>query len=40
MANIKNLDTVLGSFSFDTDGDAVHDAIILTVENGEFRVFE
>ena len=40
MANISNLDTVLGSFSFDTDGDAVHDAIILTVENGEFKVFE
>ena len=40
MANIKNLDTVLGNFSFDDDGDAVHDAIILTVENGEFKVFE
>ena len=40
MANISNLDTVLGSFSFDTDGDAIHDAIILTVENGEFKVFE
>ena len=40
MANIKNLDTVLGNFSFDADGDAVHDAIILTVENGEFKVFE
>ena len=40
MANIKNLDTVLGDFSFDADGDAVHDAIILTVENGEFKVFE
>ena len=40
MANIKNLDTVLGNFSFDADGDAVHDAIILTVESGEFKVFE
>ena len=40
MANIKNLDTVLGNFSFDADGDAVNDAIILTVENGEFKVFE
>ena len=40
MANIKNLDTVLGNFSFDDDGDAVHDATILTVENGEFKVFE
>ena len=40
MANIKNLDTVLGNFSFDANGDAVHDAIILTVGNGEFKVFE
>lgn len=40
MANIKNLDTVLGNFSFDANGDAVHDATILTVENGELKVFE
>lgn len=40
MADIKNLDTVLGNFSFDADGDAAHDATILTVENGEFKVFE
>ena len=40
MANIKDYDTVLGNFSFDANGDAVHDAIILTVENGEFEVFE
>ena len=40
MANIENLDTVLGNFSFDADGDAMHDAIILTVENGEFKIFE
>ena len=40
MANIKNLDTIFGNFSFDADGDAVHDAIILTVENGEFKIFE
>ena len=40
MANIENLDTVLGNFSFDADGDAVHDATILTVENGDFKVFE
>ena len=40
MANINNFDTVLGNFSFDADGDAVHDAILLTVENGEFKVFE
>ena len=40
MTNIKDSDTVLGKFSFDANGDAVHDAIILTVENGEFKVFE
>ena len=40
MANIKDYDTVLGKFSFDANGDAVHDAIILTVENGQFKVFE
>ena len=40
MANIENLDTIFGNFSFDADGDAVHDAIILTVENGEFKVFK
>ncbi|MDE0298642.1 MAG: ABC transporter substrate-binding protein [Candidatus Poribacteria bacterium] len=40
MANIENLDTIFGNFSFDADGDAVHDATILTVENGEFKVFD
>jgi branched-chain amino acid transport system substrate-binding protein len=40
MANIENLDTIFGNFSFDADGDAVHDAIIVTVENGEFKVFK
>ena len=40
MTNIKDSDTVLGKFSFDANGDAVHDAIILTVENGQFKVFE
>lgn len=40
MSNIKNLDTIFGNFSFDADGDAVHEAIILTVENGEFKIFE
>ena len=40
MANIKNLDTVLGRFSFNADGDAVRDAIVLTVEDGEFKIFE
>ena len=40
MANIRDFDTVLGKFSFDADGDAVYDPIILIVENGQFEVFE
>ena len=40
MADIKDLDTILGKFSFDAVGDAVHDATILVVENGQFKVFE
>ena len=40
MADIKDLDTILGNFSFDSVGDAVHDATILVVENGQFKVFE
>ena len=40
MANIMDLDTVLGKFSFDAVGDAVYNPIVLIVENGEFVVFE
>jgi branched-chain amino acid transport system substrate-binding protein len=40
LANIRDFDTVLGKFSFDADGDAVYDPIILIVENGQFEVFE
>ena len=40
LANTKNFDTVLGAFSFNTVGDAVHDPIVLIVENGEFQIFE
>ena len=40
LANTKNFDTVLGSFSFDAVGDAVYDPIVLIVENGEFQIFE
>ena len=36
MANIMDLDTILGQFSFNADGDAVYDPNILIVENGEF----
>ncbi len=40
LANINNLDTILGSFSFNTDGDAVYDAKILIVKDGELVLFE
>ena len=40
LANISNLDTILGQFSFNADGDAVYDPIVLIVENGELEVFE
>ena len=40
LANIMDFDTVLGQFSFNADGDAVYDLIILTVENAELVVFE
>ena len=40
MANIMDLDTVLGKFSFDAVGDAVYNPIVLIVENGQLQVFE
>ena len=40
LANIKDFDTVLGQFSFNTVGDAVYDLMVLTVQNGNFEVFE
>ncbi|RKU16520.1 hypothetical protein C6503_12090 [Candidatus Poribacteria bacterium] len=40
LANIKNLDTILGTFSFNADGDAVYDAKVLIVKDGELVPFE
>ena len=40
LAGTKNLDTVLGMFSFDDVGDAAYDPVMLIVRNGEFEVFE
>ena len=40
MANIMDLDTVLGKFSFNAVGDAVYNPIVLIVENGQLQVFE
>ena len=39
MAHITDLDTILGKFSFDANGDAVYNSIILIVRNGKFEVF-
>ena len=40
MSNIKDLDTILGKFSFDVVGDAVYEPLTLVVANGQFEVFE
>ena len=40
MADITDLETILGEFSFDGNGDAVYDPIVLIVRNGKFEVFE
>ena len=40
LANIKDLDTIFGKFSFDMNGDAIYTPKILMVENGKFKPFE
>ena len=40
LANIKDLDTIFGPFSFNADGDAIYDAKILIVKDGELVRFE
>lgn len=40
LAGIRNLDTVLGVFSFDENGDAVYDPVVEMVEDGAFEVLE
>ena len=32
--------TILGDFSFDPNGEAVYDSVVLIVEDGELQVFE
>ena len=39
LATVENLDTVLGKFSFDANGDAVYDPIVLVVRDGSFEMF-
>jgi branched-chain amino acid transport system substrate-binding protein len=40
LADIRDLDTVLGAFSFDAVGDALYDPTIIVVENGEIKALE
>ncbi|MDE0040779.1 MAG: ABC transporter substrate-binding protein, partial [Candidatus Poribacteria bacterium] len=40
LADIRDLETVLGSFSFDAVGDALYDPTIIVVENGEIKALE
>ncbi len=40
LAQTKGLPTILGNFSFNADGDALYDQIVLVVKDGEFQVFE
>ena len=40
LAQTMNFPTILGNFSFDPGGEAVHDPIVLTVKNGKLQLFE
>ncbi|HYK73211.1 MAG TPA: ABC transporter substrate-binding protein [Pseudoneobacillus sp.] len=40
LAEIKDLPGVLGSFSFDKDGDVVMDPTVLIIKDGKFQLFE
>jgi branched-chain amino acid transport system substrate-binding protein len=40
LAEIKNFDTILGKFSFDPNGDAVYDPVVLIVKDGKLEIFE
>lgn len=39
LGQIENLDTVLGEFSFDANGDAIYDPAVLIVKDGKFENF-
>lgn len=40
LADIRDFGTILGKFSFDENGDAVYDPIVLIVESGQLEAFE
>lgn len=40
MAATRDVDTILGRFSFNADGDAVYHPVVLIVRDGEFEILE
>lgn len=40
LAEIKDLDGILGKFSFDKDGDVVMEPTVLIIKDGKFQLFE
>jgi branched-chain amino acid transport system substrate-binding protein len=40
MAQIKDLDTVLGKFSFDADRNPVHTPVLQVVKDGKFALYK
>ena len=40
LSDLRNLDTILGKFSFDPNGDAIYEPKVLIVKNGTLQPFE
>lgn len=40
LAEIKDLEGILGKFSFDKDGDVIMDPTVLIIKDGQFQLFE
>ena len=40
LAQTMDFPTILGNFSFDPNGEAVYDPIVLMVKGGELQLFE
>lgn len=40
LAQIKNYDSILGTFSFDANRNPVHDPVVVTVKGGKFQLFQ
>lgn len=40
LAQLKDMDSPLGVFSFDANRNPVHDAVVLTIKDGQFVVFQ